>query len=118
LGSLVVLAARAIRWAGAARTVDHQAGEERPGEDGDEELKWPDGAATGKLDHVPDDGSQAGYLRGQSPCPDPDALLPLVGPVTDDRSQVAAAAAQQVAADRRGDRDYLDGDRGCPSPGR
>src|SRR6476619_3500143 len=44
LGSLLVLAVRAIGWAGAARAVDHQASEERTGEDGDEELKRPDGA--------------------------------------------------------------------------
>jgi hypothetical protein len=88
-----VLAVRPVRWTGAARTVDYQACEKRAGEDGDEELKRPDGAATRKLDHVPGDGSKAGYLRGQGPRPDPDARLPLVGPVTDDRAQVTAAAA-------------------------
>jgi hypothetical protein len=51
-----VLAVRAVGWADAARAVDHQASEERAGEDGDEELKRPDSAAARKLDHLTGDG--------------------------------------------------------------
>ena len=80
-----MLAVGAVGWADATRAVDHQASEESAGEDGDEELERPDGAAAGKFDHVTGQGSKAGYLRGQGSGPDPDALLPLVGLVTDDR---------------------------------
>jgi hypothetical protein len=82
-----VLAVGTVGGAGAARAVDHQASEERAGQDGDEELERPDGAAAGQLDHVTGQGSKAGYLRGQGPGPDPDAVLPLVGLVADDRAQ-------------------------------
>jgi len=61
-----VLAVRPVRWTGGARTVDHQASEKRAGEDGAEELKRPNGAATRKLDYVPGDGSKAGYLRARA----------------------------------------------------
>jgi hypothetical protein len=61
-----VLAFRAVRRAGAARPVDHQSSKESPGEDGDEELKRPDGAPARELDHVPGDGGKAGYCAARA----------------------------------------------------